>query len=132
MRFGDENPHAAMFYGVPLNPAAAADKAWIGTIINMPWIAGTLKGLSGFENAVPLFFNKEGRYIIFPSGRSLNDGPQSFSDEARKYKAPACACWNGEFWRVSRAKRSLPPCLAAMPRPGLCPGRAPPRWPITP
>lgn len=88
MRFGENDPHAAMLYGVPLNPGVAGDNAWIGTIITMPWIAGTLRGLSGLKNAVPLFFNKDGRYIIFPAGRRMNEGPQSLSDEARLYKAP--------------------------------------------
>lgn len=88
IRFGEDNPHAAMLYGVPLNPADDADKTWIGTIITMPWIAGTLKGLSGFQNSVPVFFNKDGRYIIYPVGRQMHQGPQSLADEARQYQAP--------------------------------------------
>lgn len=88
MRFGDNDPHAAMLYGVPLYPGAAENSAWVGAIITMPWIAGTLKGLSGFTNAVPVFFNRDGRYIIFPTGRRMNEGPQSLADEARQSAAP--------------------------------------------
>lgn len=88
IRFGEDNPHAAMVYGVPLHPQNTTDTSWIGTIITMPWIANTLKGLSGFQNCVPLFFNKEGRYIIYPVGRQMDQGPQSLAEEARQHKAP--------------------------------------------
>ncbi len=88
IRVGEDNPHAAMLFGVALNPHNDADKSWIGTIINMPWIAETLKGLSGFKSSVPFFLNKDGRYIIYPVGRQMSQGPQSLAEEARHYKAP--------------------------------------------
>lgn len=91
LSFQDNAPHAAMFYGAPLAPSGNPADGWIGTIITMPWIAGTLRGLAGFKQAVPFYLDHTGQYIIYPVGRRLGDGPQSLSEEAREHDAPGLA-----------------------------------------
>ncbi len=92
--FNAENPHAAMICALPLggatdkNLSEQAHHGWFGVIIEMPWIADTLHKLTGFNNAVPLYIDHTGQYVIFPKGRRLGSGPQSLSDEAKLYNAP--------------------------------------------
>ena len=76
-----DDPHASMIYAVPLTASRRAEDGWIGVVITMPWIAKTLKGLGGFNNAVPFFCDSTGRYIVFPEGRQLGQGPQSLGQE---------------------------------------------------
>ncbi len=88
MKFQEKDPHATMLYAVPIANSGDPYDGWIGTIISMPWIANTLKSLSGFNHVVPFYLNSTGHYIIYPIGRQLGSGPQSLSDEARIFKMP--------------------------------------------
>jgi serine phosphatase RsbU (regulator of sigma subunit)/anti-sigma regulatory factor (Ser/Thr protein kinase) len=87
-QFVKGDSHAAMLYGIPLTASGRPEDGWIGTIITMPWIANTLRALGGFQNAIPIFLNHDGRYVIYPVGRWMGKGPQSLADEAREFDAP--------------------------------------------
>ncbi len=65
--------------------------AWLGIVITMPWIAKTLKQLSGFTHAHPIFLDGTGQYVIFPPGRSMHEGPQSLSQDAENATLPLLA-----------------------------------------
>ncbi len=86
INFNSGDPHAAMIY--PLYLTENPEDGWIGVIVLMPWIAETLYGLSGFQNAVPIYINSEGQYVIFPTNRQLSSGPQSLADEAKMFDYP--------------------------------------------
>ncbi len=99
MVFEAEDPHAAMICAIEIshptsqvkigeNTSLQRQDTWIGVIIAMPWIANTLQKLTGFTNAMPLYFDHTGQYVIFPKGRKLGTGPQSLRDEAKLYNAP--------------------------------------------
>ncbi len=83
------DPHAPIMYSKAIS--TNRDEGWIGVVVTMPWIAESLKKLSGFSSAVPLLFDTTGQYVIFPPGRSLLHGPQSFAEEAKLSKNPALA-----------------------------------------
>ncbi len=74
------DPHAPIMYSKALSQKR--EEGWIGVVITMPFIAESLKNLSGFSSAVPMLFDSRGQYVIFPPGRSLQKGPQSFAEEA--------------------------------------------------
>lgn len=88
MNFLPNDQHAAMICALTLAPSGRAEDGWMGTIITMPWIKGTLHALSGFKNAAPFYTDSQGRYVIFPPGRSLGQGPQSLGQEALLHDAP--------------------------------------------
>ncbi len=83
------DPHAPIMYSKGLSKNA--EEGWIGVVLSMPWIAQNLKNLSGFSSAVPILFDATGQYVIFPPGRSLQKGPQSFAEEAQVADLPALA-----------------------------------------
>lgn len=88
INFLPDDPHAAMIYALALAPSGRTEDGWIGTIITMPWIAGTLRALSGFKHAAAFYTDSQGRYVIFPPGRALGQGAQSLGQEARLHGAP--------------------------------------------
>lgn len=69
--------HAAMIFSLP-----AGKNHWMGMVLTMPWIENTLRAISGFELAAPIFLNTRGEYVIYPPGRSRLDGPQSLGQDA--------------------------------------------------
>lgn len=89
--FGIPDPHvgrhAAMFLGMPLSQVSGGH--WMGVLIGMPWIEGTLRGLSGFARCAPLFTNDKGEYVIYPPGRSALTGSRSFAEDAEQSGLPA-------------------------------------------
>ena len=79
----DNDPHAAMVYAIPLTASRRQQDGWVGVIVTMPWVGQILKDLGGFHHAVPFFCDDQGRYIIFPAGRSLGQGPQGLTAEGQ-------------------------------------------------
>ena len=54
---------------------------WIALVVAMPWIKKTLDTLSGFANAVSIFLTQDGRYVVYPPGRSTRGGPHALAEE---------------------------------------------------
>ncbi len=110
------DPNAAILYSVTLplfttgplpphqqkNVSNASKDAWIGVVVTMPWITKTLKQLSGFTHAAPIFFakteNGTGQYIIYPPGHSMQKGPQSLQEDAKASRLPALATLEKEIF----------------------------------
>ncbi len=74
--------HAAMFFATPVEISGEAPEHWLGVVIGMPWIAETLRGISGFGSCVPVYCNERGQYVIYPPGRSAGQGPQGIFEDA--------------------------------------------------
>ncbi len=82
-----ESPHASLVYAVPLDNQGEY-MGFIGVIVGMDWISSGLRQLTNFNNAIALYFDHKGRYIIFPPNRQWGTGPQSLHEEAQYSHAP--------------------------------------------
>ncbi|MDL2271516.1 SpoIIE family protein phosphatase [Desulfovibrio sp. OttesenSCG-928-I05] len=80
------NQHAGMLLIRKLPPVNDREY-WLGVAMGMPWIADTLVDLAGFSHAIPAFLTADGRYIIYPPGRGVEEGPQSLAEEGAEGKA---------------------------------------------
>ncbi len=90
LKLEGEAQQTTLIYAIPL--AAESTKGhFIGVIVSTKWLAQGLYNLTNFSNALALYMDHEGQYIIFPPGRTWGKGPQGLKDEAELANAPAIA-----------------------------------------
>ena len=123
--FKESGPHAAMIYAVSLTDSGNPDDGWIGAVLVMPWIQGTLKALSGFKNAIPFFLNATGHYVIYPAGRQLGQGPQSLAEEATELNSPGLATLEKNILAGNKGVQQLRPVFHGDPTPWDLPWKGP-------
>ncbi len=124
------DPNASMIYSIPLSFSSEKSQqkqedAWIGVVITMPWITNTLQGLSGFREARPLFMDSMGKYIIFPPGHSMHQGPQSLQEDATTFHLPALVSLEKDILSGKKGIVSLQSLLGEKDIPWNVPWQAP-------